>query len=123
MELIFGKISPKRILLILLPGALIALLIAYFYELRDLTDLFSLVLAVDVVSGIISNSTKPTQKAWLSVKSIYRYLFIVIHLTLYPALLLVIVENNTLQNILILLLLVKISIFTYGQRKKWLNAS
>lgn len=118
MELIFGKISPKRILLILLPGAFIALLIAYFYKLRNLNDLFSLVLAVDIVSGIISNSTKPTQKAWLGVKSIYRYVFIVIHLTLYPALLVVFVGNNALQNILILLLLLKISIFTYGQRKK-----
>lgn len=123
MELIFGKNNLRRISLILLPGIIIALLIALLNKPENLTDLLSLVLVVDIVSGIISNSTKPTQEAWLKVRNIYKYLFLTIHLTLYPAILVVIVENDILQNILIFLLIVKISIFTYGQRKIITKAS
>lgn len=118
MELIFGKNSLGRISLILSPGLLAALLIAYFNKPDNLVDILGIVLVVDIVSGIISNATKPTQKAWLKIKITYRYSFIFFHLTLYPILLFVLVDNTTLRNTLALMLLVKTLIFIFGQRKK-----
>lgn len=87
MDLIFGKNSPRTITLILLPGAVVALVIAYVINLNSLVDLPGILLAIDIVSGVISNATKSTQKAWFKVKNIYRYLFIGFHLTVYPAIL------------------------------------
>ena len=121
MDLIFGKKDLTRIISILLPGFILAILVLVLQGINNFSDIILIIFSVDIGAGIASNLTKETQKAWAKVNLIYISLFIVIHTFLYPLLIILLTINNSVRIILITLLVLKTYLFINGNRKRLLK--
>ncbi len=93
MNLVFGKNDFIRIISILLPGFILATLVLVFQNIKSLSDWLLIILSVDLGAGIASNLTKETQKAWSKVSLVYILLFIAMHMSIYPLLIILFVKK------------------------------
>lgn len=116
MNLLFGNNKPKTIFLILLSGALLAGVVAFLIKPNSIKDYFLILLSFDIGSGLVSNATKSTQREWLKIRSIYKYLFIIFHLLAYPLLIIFATSDIEILISLIVLLYIKTAFFVYGQK-------
>jgi hypothetical protein len=116
MNFLFGKNNPKIIVLILLCGVLLSGLIAFYIKPDRFQDYLLLLLSFDIGSGLVSNATKSTQREWLKVKHIYKYVFIIFHLLIYSLIIVVLSKSTEISVILIVLLYIKTAFFAYGQK-------
>jgi hypothetical protein len=113
-KLLFGKLSVTRILLILVPGLLAGILLFWLHPQPSALTWLTALLAIDLVSGMISNQLESTHRAWQSIKPIYAYLFIGFHTFIYPLILLMIENNYLILSTLLLILSVKLYGFIRG---------
>ncbi len=116
MKLLFGKNNPKIIVLILLCGVLLSGLIAFFIKPASFQDYLLLFLSFDIGSGLVSNATKSTKKEWFKIKPIYKYVFSIFHILIYPIIIVELSKSTEISIILIFLLYIKTAFFAYGQK-------
>jgi hypothetical protein len=114
LKLLFGKLTMKRILVILLPGLLAGILLFWLHPQPSALTWLTVLLVIDLVSGMISNQLENTHRAWQTIKPIYAYLFIGFHTLIYPVILLMIENNYLILGSLLLILSVKLYGFIRG---------
>ncbi len=114
LKLLFGKLTTMRVLVILLPGLLAGILLYFFHPSPTALTWLTALLAIDLVSGMISNQLEDTHVAWQSIKPIYAYVFIGFHTVIYPAILFIIEKDYLVFGSLLLILSVKLYGFIRG---------
>jgi hypothetical protein len=114
LKLFFGKLTITRILVIIVPGLFAGLLLFWLHPQPSVFTWLTALLAVDLVSGMISNQLENTHRAWQAIKPIYAYLFIGFHTLIYPVILLMIENNYLILGSLLLILSVKLYGFIRG---------
>ncbi len=114
LKLLFGKVTTTRVLVILLPGVLAGLLLFWLHPNPTSFTWLTALLAVDLVSGMISNQLGDTHRAWQSMKPIYAYLFIGFHTGIYPVILCLIERDYLILGSLLIILSVKLYGFIRG---------
>ncbi len=114
LKLLFGKLTIIRVLVILLPGLLAGILLYFFHPSPTALTWLTALLAIDLVSGMISNQLEDTHVAWQSIKPIYAYVFIGFHTVIYPAILFIIEKDYLVFGSLLLILSVKLYGFIRG---------
>ncbi|MBM3909824.1 MAG: hypothetical protein FJ352_03550, partial [Firmicutes bacterium] len=63
LKLLFGKVTTTRVLVIFLPGVLAGLLLFWLHPNPTTFTWLTALLAVDLVSGMISNQLEDTHRA------------------------------------------------------------
>ncbi len=114
LKLLFGKLTTMRVLVILLPGLLAGISLYFFHPSPTALTWLTALLAIDLVSGMISNQLEDTHVAWQSIKPIYAYVFIGFHTVIYPAILFLIEKDYLVFGSLLLILSVKLYGFIRG---------
>lgn len=114
LNLIFGKLTFKRVSVILLPGILAATLVGVFHPAFTPWTWVIIISTLDITSGLISNQFKETHQAWQKLKPIYAYVFIGFHALVYPIILLLIEIEPLIISTLLVLLTVKLYSFIRG---------
>lgn len=123
MELLFGRKTFLQILAILFVALTLVISCAEYIRPSNARDYVLLIIVADLSSGLISNATRSTQQAWLKVRPIFKYLFIIFHLFVYPFIIFAASQYPPLTIVLLATLLVKTCFFILGQRKTLLNRS
>jgi hypothetical protein len=114
LKLIFGKLTPSRILVILFPGILGGILLIWLHPEPTIWTWLTAFFAIDLVSGMISNQLESTHRAWQALKPIYAYVFIGVHTVIYPIILLLIEKDFLILGTLLIILTVKLYGFIRG---------
>ncbi len=114
LKLLFGKVTLKHIAFILGPGFIAGILLLWFHPYPSSLTWLSALLTVDLVSGMISNQLSGTHQAWQANKPIYAYLFIIVHMAIYPVILFFIEKNSFIFMSLLIVLSIKLYGFIKG---------
>jgi hypothetical protein len=114
LKLLFGKLTFPRILIILIPGLLAGILLWWLHPNPTSLTWLTVLLTVDLVSGMISNQLVDTNQAWQDIKPIYAYVFIGFHTVIYPIILLSVENDYLIFGTLLLILSVKLYGFIRG---------
>jgi cytochrome c oxidase subunit IV len=114
LKLLFGKVTFKRLSVILIPGILAATLVGVFHPAFSPWTWVIIVSTFDITSGLISNQFTETHQAWQKLKPIYAYVFIGFHALVYPIILLLIEIEPFIISTLLVLLTVKLYSFIRG---------
>ena len=114
LKLLFGKLTFPRILIILIPGLLAGILLWWLHPNPTSLTWLTVLLTVDLVSGMISNQLEDTHQAWQDIKPIYAYVFIGFHTVIYPIILLSVENDYLIFGTLLLILSVKLYGFIRG---------
>jgi hypothetical protein len=114
LNLLFGKPTLTRILVISIPGLLAGMFVFFFHPNPTTLTWLTALFAVDLVSGMISNQLVDTNQAWQEIKPIYAYLFIGFHTVIYPAILYVVEKDWLIFGTLLFILSIKLYGFIRG---------
>ena len=82
----------------------------------DYRTILTSVLAFDIFAGLLSNSQEKTHLAWGRVSKSYHKLFVVIHLTLYPLMVILFNVSIPLMILMLAMLLAKTAAFALGNK-------
>ena len=116
-ELLFGKNQDKRVVLLILVSSFsFSGYILWLYPLTLYTVLTA-ILALDIFAGLMSNLQPQTNQAWKKQRSSSRLLFVIIHLTIYPLLIVLFQVSLPLMTLMLVLLLTKTTAFVVGTKK------
>lgn len=115
MLLMFGSKSYRRIALLIIPGILLACLVAILERPREVGQWLTILISVDIGAGLVSNATSLTRLAWVNVKITHKHLFIIFHLFIYPLIIINISKKLVVTSILLILLFIKTTYFIKGQ--------
>ncbi len=116
LALVFGSTAPATMLRILVPGMVSGVVVGWVLGISSLPHIVIVLATIDIVSGCISNATRATRYHWQQQSRMRRYIFVGIHLVLYPYALWLLPMPTWLFSCLLILLGTKISLFGYGQR-------
>lgn len=114
MNLFFGKLTFKRIALILIPGLLAGIVLYLFHPEPTTWTWLSALLTIDLISGVIANQLPSVHLAWQKQNPKWIYLFIIIHALVYPVVLFLVEKNFLILGSLLLILTVKLYSFIRG---------
>lgn len=116
ISLIIGEDQDYRVIYILLFPALIFVIFTLLsYELNLYTIITS-VFAFDIFAGLISNLQPKTHSAWSRLSVASRYAFIIIHITIYPLLVVIFQISLPLMGFMLSMLLAKTLAFIFGNK-------
>ena len=116
-ELLFGKNQDNRVVLLILVSSFsFSGYILWLYPLTLYTVLTA-ILALDIFAGLMSNLQPQTNQAWKKQRSSSRLLFVIIHLTIYPLLIVLFQVSLPLMTLMLVLLLTKTTAFVVGTKK------
>jgi hypothetical protein len=116
LSLLVGENQDIRIvIMILTPPAFFSLFVLLSYSM-DYRTILTSVLAFDIFAGLLSNSQEKTHLAWGRVSKSYHKLFVVIHLTLYPLMVILFNVSIPLMILMLAMLLAKTAAFALGNK-------
>lgn len=115
---IVGRDPDRRVLLTAaLAGAVLAALVFSVEQSEPLARSVAALLALDVGAGLVSNASRSTRSFWADRSIGARRTFLVVHLTVYPAALVLLVHTGWLRWLLFGALLVKVALFAGGAQR------
>ena len=109
--------DPRVLLVAALAGTALVALVLGVEEGGRLTRAAAALLALDVGAGLVSNGSRSTRSYWAGRSLAARRTFVLVHLTVYPAALVLLVDTGWLRWLLVGALLVKIALFASGPRR------
>ncbi len=109
--------DPRVLLTAVLTGAALAALVLGVERSAPSVRVLGALLALDVGAGLVSNASRSTRSFWAGRSVAARMTFIVVHLTAYPAALVLLIGTAWLQWSLVGALLVKTALFMAGSRR------
>lgn len=112
MNLLIGA-NPRKadIVLALMLGLLLAALSLILQQSVTLSAIFTALLALDIGAGLISNATTSTNQAWREQSRQRQWIFVIFHLTVYPAVILLVSASLVVSFMLIGFLVIKTRLF------------
>lgn len=112
MNLLIGA-NPRKadIVLALMLGLLLASLSLILQYPMTWPAIITALLALDIGAGLISNATTSTNKAWREQSRQRQWIFVIFHLTVYPAVILLVSESHVVSFMLIGFLVIKTGLF------------
>ncbi len=114
MELLVGADQNIQvILLMLVPSFAFFVFILLSYPITIATTITAL-LGFDILAGLLSNLQPKTNQAWKKRPRIFRTLFVVMHLTLYPLFIILFQVSIPLLIMMLVMLLTKTMAFVFG---------
>lgn len=112
MNLLIGA-NPRKadIVLALMLGLLLASLSLILQYPMTWPAIITALLALDIGAGLISNATTSTNQAWREQSRQRQWIFVIFHLTVYPAVILLVSESHVVSFMLIGFLVIKTGLF------------
>lgn len=112
MNLLIGA-NPRKadIVLALMLGLLLASLSLILQYPMTWPAIITALLALDIGAGLISNATTSTNQAWREQRRQRQWIFVIFHLTVYPAVILLVSESHVVSYMLIGFLVIKTGLF------------
>lgn len=104
----------EELLLILSVGLTLGIFTLFTLQTITVSNVLLALLAMDIGSGLISNSRTQTNRVWQSQPKWMIWTFIVFHLTVYPTVLVLLSSNILILCLLIALLVIKVGFFFVG---------
>ena len=98
----------------LLVGAVLASSVLVIGGVESWKSILLALLAWDIGSGLMSTSNEGLHQAWRAQSRTNRWLFVIFHLTVYPAIVILISPNVGISVLLVGLLLAKTVFFAAG---------
>jgi hypothetical protein len=116
ISLIIGENQDKRVMiLMLIPPAVFVAFILLSYSINWKTILTA-ILAFDIFAGLLSNLQEKTHQAWKKQPRASLIAFVVIHLTLYPSLVVLFQVSLPLMMLMLAMLITKTLGFAIGTK-------
>jgi len=109
--------DPHVLLTAVLTGAALAVLVLGVERSAPTVRVLAALLVLDVGAGLVSNASRSTRSFWAGRSVAARMTFVVVHLTVYPAALILLIGTAWLQWSLVGALLVKTVLFVQGSRR------
>lgn len=112
MRLFFGD-RPRTwtVALALLTGLILVIVAIFLQQPLEWNGNVTAVLAADIGAGLISNASDETNEAWKKESHARQWVFVIFHLTAYPAAIILLSQSMTLSVLLVGLLIVKTGLF------------
>jgi uncharacterized membrane protein HdeD (DUF308 family) len=112
MNLLIGA-NPRKadIVLALMLGLLLASLSLILQQSMTWPAIITALLALYIGAGLISNVTTSTNQAWREQSRQRQWIFVIFHLTVYPAVILLVSESHEVSLVLIGFLVIKTGFF------------
>ena len=106
--------KPINVVLMLLVGAVLASSVLVIGGVESWKSILLALLAWDIGSGLMSTSNEGLHQAWRAQSRTNRWLFVIFHLTVYPAIVILLSPNVGISVLLVGLLLAKTGFFAAG---------
>jgi hypothetical protein len=113
-RLLFGTLDWRRVLVIIAPGLIMGGVAWLIYDGALFQRSIVVLLMMDLVSGAISNATPQTNAAWRLLTRWHRWMFVVVHVCVYPLVLWQLMAPQELLWVMIIILAVKLLVFVRG---------
>lgn len=114
LRLVFGALDWQRIALIVMPGLISGGFVWFVHAGTPWTRICLAVLCVDLVAGALSNATHQTHAQWRTTHRWQRWAFVVVHLLIYPAVVLYLAPSSWLMWSMCAVLFIKLAVFVRG---------
>jgi hypothetical protein len=112
MNLFFGEHPSKwNIALSLLTGFILVGVAVMLQEPLGWNGIVTAFLAADIGAGLISNASKETNDAWKNESRSRQWVFVIFHLTVYPAAIILLSQSEVVTILFVGLLVVKTGLF------------
>jgi hypothetical protein len=109
--------NPRILAAAVLVGVVLAAAVLGVERSEPFTRMVAALLALDVGAGLVSNASRSTRSYWAERSRVARLTFLVVHLSVYPAALVLLVGEAWLQWLLIGALCIKTALFATGARR------
>lgn len=104
--------TPATVILAAAMGGLLAAIAGITAPIEGLSLLISMAFSFDLAAGLTSNLSQSTQEFWRSQSFSLKVAYVIVHLTLYPFVLITLVGVSVTLWILLVILIAKILAFT-----------
>ncbi len=112
--LVFGTLDWRHIAIIIVPGLIVGSVVWELYDGVLWERIVVLLLTIDLVAGGISNATPQTNAAWRRLVRWYRWLFVAVHVCVYPLVLWLLMASHGLFWVMLVILAIKMLFFVRG---------
>lgn len=113
-RLLFGTLDWRRMVSIIIPGIGVGSLIWLMYDGALWQRIIVVLLTIDLVAGAISNATPQTNAEWRRLTRWHRWLFVAVHVCVYPLVLWQLMASHGLFWAMLIILTIKIMFFVRG---------
>lgn len=113
-RLLFGTLDWRRMVSIIMPGIGMGILIWVIYDGALWQRSIVALLTFDLVAGALSNATPQTNAEWRRLTRWQRWLFVAVHVGLYPLVLWMLMAAHGLFWVMLIILTIKMIFFVRG---------
>lgn len=113
-RLLFGTLEWRRVLVIIAPGIVLGGVTWLIYDGALWQRIIVVLLMMDLVVGARSNATIHTNVAWRLLPRWYRWVFVEVHVCVYPLVLWQLTVPQALLWVMIITLVIKLLVFVRG---------
>ena len=115
LQLVFGP-NPdwQRVLLVLLTGLVFGIYTFWIQESGVFLRILGALVAADIGAGLVSNARGKAPKEWKNLGPLFPWIFVVLHLTVYPVVVILLISQSALRALLLGLLAMKVGFFAIG---------
>ena len=116
IELLFGENQNFLIIaLMLIPSISFFVFILWVFPF-SLNTFLTAIFALDIFAGLMSNLQPQTNQAWKKQSNLFRQMFVIFHLTIYPFLVVLFQVSVPLMVLILVMLLTKTTAFIIGTK-------
>lgn len=116
IELLFGENQNFLIIaLMLIPSISFSVFILWVFPF-SLNTFLTAIFALDIFAGLMSNLQPQTNQAWKKQSNLFRQMFVIFHLTIYPFLVVLFQVSVPLMVLILVMLLTKTTAFIIGTK-------
>ena len=117
IELLFGENQNFLIIaLMLIPSISFFVFILWVFPF-SLNTFLTAIFALDILAGLMSNLQPQTNQAWKKQSNLFRQMFVIFHLTIYPLLVVLFQVSVPLMVLILVMLLTKTTAFIIGTKR------
>jgi hypothetical protein len=113
-RLLFGTLDWRRMASLITPGIGAGILVWLIYDGALWQRSIVALLTIDLVAGALSNATPQTNAAWRRLMRWHRWLFVAVHVCLYPLVLWLLMAAHELFWVMLMILTIKMMFFVRG---------
>lgn len=113
-RLLFGTLDWYRVLVIIAPGIVLGSVAWLRYDGALWQCIIVVLLTMNLVVGALSNATIHTNVAWHLLPRWYRWVFVGVHVCVYPLVLWQLTAPQALLWVMIITLVIKLLVFVRG---------